>query len=58
LKSASANVGALHLSALCAAVEAMVRNGEVGGLAPAVDALGHELGRALAALVQLPEVRS
>jgi HPt (histidine-containing phosphotransfer) domain-containing protein len=58
LKSASANVGALQLSALCAAVETMVRSGEVAGLDPAVEALGLELARALAALGQLPEVRA
>jgi hypothetical protein len=48
----------LHLSALCAAVETMVRTGEVSGLDPAVEALSLELRRALAALGQLPEVRA
>lgn len=51
LKSSSASVGALALSALCAAVEQQVRDGAPAeALAPQLDALGAEAARVLAAL--------
>jgi len=50
LKSSSASVGALKLSALCADVEHKLRDGQVEGIAAALDALASEAGRILAAL--------
>jgi HPt (histidine-containing phosphotransfer) domain-containing protein len=51
LKSSSASVGALALSALCAAVEQHVRDaGAADGLGPKLDALAAEAARLLAAL--------
>jgi HPt (histidine-containing phosphotransfer) domain-containing protein len=50
LKSSSASVGALTLSALCASVEARVRDGQLDGLDGEVDALVAEGERVLAGL--------
>jgi len=50
LKSSSASVGALVLSALCAQVEQNVRSPQPVGLAPQLDTLHAEMGRVLASL--------
>jgi HPt (histidine-containing phosphotransfer) domain-containing protein len=50
LKSSSASVGALKLSALCADIEGKLRDGEVEGLDAQLDALTLEAARILAAL--------
>jgi histidine phosphotransfer protein HptB len=50
LKPSSASVGALALSALCADVERLVRDGETAGLLPQVENLLSEAERALAAV--------
>jgi HPt (histidine-containing phosphotransfer) domain-containing protein len=54
LKSSSASVGALTLSALCASVEARVRDGRLDGLDGEVDALVVEAERVLAGLTATP----
>jgi histidine phosphotransfer protein HptB len=54
LKSSSASVGALTLSALCAGVEARVRDGRLDGLEGDVDALLAEAERVLAGLTATP----
>lgn len=50
LKSSSASVGALALSALCAEVETALRDGRVDGLDGRLDALAAEATRVLGAL--------
>jgi len=50
LRSSSASVGALVLSARCAEVEAAIREGRTDGLDPALDALADESARAAAAV--------
>ena len=50
LKSSSASVGALNLSARCAEVERRLRDGECDGLAALLDQLTDEGGRVFAAL--------
>ena len=50
LKSSSASVGALKLSALCADIESKLREGQVDGLEAQLDALTLEAARILAAL--------
>ncbi|MBE7417809.1 MAG: Hpt domain-containing protein [Ideonella sp.] len=50
LKSSSASVGALALSALCARVEQNVRSPQPVHLAPQLDALHTEMGRVLVAV--------
>lgn len=50
LKSSSASVGALQLSALCADIERRVREGTVEGLDARLDAMALEGRRILAAL--------
>ena len=50
LKSSSASVGALKLSALCADIEARLRNGATDGLEVAVDAMADEGQRVLSVL--------
>ncbi len=54
LKSSSASVGALQLSALCADVEHKLRNGQVEGIELQLDALTLEAARILAALRDTP----
>ncbi|EGJ08912.1 MULTISPECIES: Hpt domain-containing protein [Rubrivivax] len=51
VKSSSASVGALELSALCAEVERRVRAGDTADIAPRVQALLDEAQRALRAVV-------
>lgn len=50
LKSSSASVGALKLSALCAEVEARLRDGQLEGIATQLDLLTTESERILAGL--------
>jgi HPt (histidine-containing phosphotransfer) domain-containing protein len=50
LKSSSASVGALELSALCAQVETGLRESDVATLAPVLDQLGVEGARVLSGL--------
>lgn len=50
LRSSSAALGALALSALCGDVERQVRNGETAGLLPRVENLLSEADRALEAV--------
>jgi histidine phosphotransfer protein HptB len=50
LKSSSASVGALELSALCAQAEAGLREREIAALAPVLDRLGVEGARILSGL--------
>lgn len=50
LKSSSASVGALGLSALCADVEARLRDGRLEGIEAQFDALAAEAARILAGL--------
>ncbi len=50
LKSSSASVGALKLSALCADIESKLRDGQVEGLDAQLDALTIEAARILTAL--------
>ena len=50
LKSSSASVGALELSALCADIEHKLRDGPVEGIESQLDALAGEARRILAAL--------
>jgi hypothetical protein len=52
LKSSSASVGALTLSALCAEVERQLRDGPMDGLVGQLDQLASEGRRVLAALRQ------
>ena len=52
LKSSSASVGALALSALCAGVERKLRDGPAEGMEAELDALSAEGQRVLAALRQ------
>jgi HPt (histidine-containing phosphotransfer) domain-containing protein len=54
LKSSSASVGALTLAALCASVEARVRDGHLDGLEHELDALVAEAQRVLAGLTATP----
>jgi HPt (histidine-containing phosphotransfer) domain-containing protein len=54
LKSSSASVGALQLSALCADIERMVRENQTDGLEARLDAMADEGGRVLAALSPNP----
>lgn len=53
LKSSSASIGALRLSALCAQLEAAVRSGVADGLDDQVDALRAEVEAVRPALEQL-----
>lgn len=50
LKSSSASVGALQLSARCADIERSVREQQTEGLGPQLDAMAQEAARVLAAL--------
>jgi HPt (histidine-containing phosphotransfer) domain-containing protein len=54
LKSSSASVGALQLSALCADIERRVREGQTDGLDVHLDAMVAEGSRVLAALSPSP----
>jgi HPt (histidine-containing phosphotransfer) domain-containing protein len=54
LKSSSASVGALQLSALCAEIERDVRDRQTDGLDTRLDAMAREGGRVLAALDPAP----
>jgi HPt (histidine-containing phosphotransfer) domain-containing protein len=54
LKSSSASVGALQLSALCADIERRVREGQTDGLDERLDAMAAEGRRVLAALSPNP----
>lgn len=54
LKSSSASVGALQMSAQCADIERRVRDGEQDGLEPQLDAMAAEGERMLRAL-RLPD---
>ena len=54
LKSSSASVGALQLSALCADIERRVREGHTDGLEAGLDAMTDEGQRVLAALRPSP----
>ena len=58
LKSSSASVGALELSALCAEVEARLRDGRLEGIETSLDALPAEGERILAGLSSRPSSRS
>lgn len=53
LKSSSASVGALSLSALCGAAEQAVREGDLALLSPMLDRLEAEAARVDAAVLQL-----
>jgi HPt (histidine-containing phosphotransfer) domain-containing protein len=53
LKSSSASVGALSLSALCSAAEQAVRDGDLGALPTLLDSLQAEAARVDAAVSQL-----
>lgn len=53
LKSSSASVGALTLSALCSAAEQAVREGRLDSLSPMLDSLEAEAARVDAAVLQL-----
>jgi HPt (histidine-containing phosphotransfer) domain-containing protein len=55
LKSSSASVGALQLSALCADIERRLREGQTDGLAAQLDAMSQEGERVLAALRDTPQ---
>jgi len=55
LKSSSASVGALKLSALCADVERRLHEGQTEGLDEPLDALSAEAARVLSALRQPPQ---
>lgn len=54
MKSSSASLGALELSATCAAVEAMAREQRQDGLAPRVELMCDQIAAVLLALDQLP----
>jgi HPt (histidine-containing phosphotransfer) domain-containing protein len=54
LKSSSASVGALGLSALCADVEARLRDGRLDGIEAQFDALAAEAARILSGLSSQP----
>lgn len=53
LKSSSASLGALALSARCAEIERLARDGHVAGLNEQLDAMLHEIHEVLAALAAL-----
>lgn len=53
LKSSSASLGALALSARCAGIEAMARDGRVQGLPEQLDAMLQEIQQVRAALAAL-----
>ncbi len=55
LKSSSASVGALQLSAFCADIERRVREGQTDGLEDRLDAMADEGRRILAALSPTPQ---
>lgn len=57
LKSSSASVGALELSALCADVEARLRDQQLGGACAQLDALAVEAQRILTGLSESPGTR-
>ena len=57
LKSSSASIGALHLSALCGASELALREGRLDGLAPILDDLLAEAARVDVAVLQLLSIR-
>lgn len=50
LRSSSASVGAMQFSARCGELEALVRDGHLDRLAPAVDAMREESRRVVAAV--------
>ena len=58
LKSSSASIGAMHLSQLCAQIEAMIRSGSADDLDTQLDALGIALDQVLAAIEQLLKERT
>jgi CheY-like chemotaxis protein len=58
LKSSSASIGAMHLSQLCAQIEAMIRGGDVDDLDAKVDTLGVALDEVLMAIEQLLKERA
>jgi histidine phosphotransfer protein HptB len=58
LKSSSASVGALKLSALCADVEARLRDPQPGSVEAQLDALAAEAQRILSELSEVPGVLS
>jgi len=53
LKSSSASLGAMALSARCADIEAMARDGRVDGLSEQLDAMLHDIHQVRAALAAL-----
>jgi HPt (histidine-containing phosphotransfer) domain-containing protein len=53
LKSSSASLGALKLSAQCADIETMIRQGQTEGMPQRLDTLREEIGRARKALALL-----
>jgi HPt (histidine-containing phosphotransfer) domain-containing protein len=57
LKSSSASVGALELSALCADVEARLRDPQLGAVEAQLDALAVEAQRILAGLSEISGAR-
>ena len=55
LKSSSASIGALHLSLLCAQVEALVRNEAADGLEAGIEGMTHAMADTLQAIARLLE---
>ena len=53
LKSSSASLGAMALSARCADIEAMARDGRIEGLFEQLDAMLHDIQQVRAALAAL-----
>ncbi len=58
LKSSSASIGALHLSQVCAQIEASIRNGDGDDLATQIDTLDTALDAVLGAIDQLLKERA
>ena len=58
LKSSMASIGALKLSALCADIERMIRNGETQGLGALVDTMHADLGAVSDSLRALVEPKA
>jgi hypothetical protein len=58
LKSSMASIGALKLSALCADIERMIRDGQTQGLAGLVDSLHADIGSVSESLRALIDSRA
>ena len=58
LKSSSASIGAMALSARCAQVESLLREGTTDGLADAIDAMRAAVAEALQAIAALLDRRA